>query len=256
LQQRLEADGFDHNTFRDVDFSREFTCKSGDVVSFIYRKANLIRSIDFKTFDQLAWQNEKCATLHNRRALVILDDYIGTGSQFIFQFIGKSRDDIAVVNNYRKTYLTSYIIHQSALQKFGLLKEGKTEQVIGIEQEQFPDVDFSTERESLRAALVSLDWDRIELVCLEVEQPLLSDANRRLTAEQKDDVRRLLEKYRHTGYSGTSYLGSCHTFFYGAPNALPEILWPLFKRFEDLSVYAGGSDALIAEIGEVTKYSL
>ncbi len=37
VQERLASDGFDEKTLADVDFSREFTCKSGDVVSYIYR---------------------------------------------------------------------------------------------------------------------------------------------------------------------------------------------------------------------------
>lgn len=41
LLGRLVWDGFDGKALEDVDFSREFTCKSGDVVSFIYRKSNL-----------------------------------------------------------------------------------------------------------------------------------------------------------------------------------------------------------------------
>ena len=46
-----------------------------------------------------------------------------------------------------------------------------------------------------------------------------------------------LKHYGHEGYSGTSYLRSHHTFFFGASNSLPETLWPLFKSVEDLSIY-------------------
>ena len=42
LKAALSAAGFDGDGLRDVDFTREFTCKSGDIISYIYRKANLI----------------------------------------------------------------------------------------------------------------------------------------------------------------------------------------------------------------------
>ncbi len=59
LSDRMAQSHFDVKTFHDVDFSREFTCKSGDVVSYIYRKSNLIPSIDFKTFDLLINETSK-----------------------------------------------------------------------------------------------------------------------------------------------------------------------------------------------------
>ncbi|MDQ7826163.1 MAG: hypothetical protein RDV48_25395 [Candidatus Eremiobacteraeota bacterium] len=256
LQERLAAGGFDEKELTDVDFSREFTCKSGDVVSYIYRKANLIPAVDFKTLDRLAWQTEKHAPDHDNRALVILDDYIGTGSQFIFQFIGKDVEDIEVLNSYKKIYLACYIVHENALEKFRLLRDGKIEEALRREEEQFPDIDFSGEEESLRRALRELDWKNIELVYLEVDRPLLSDSNNRLSAADKRSIQSLLDKFRHEGYSGTSSLMGHHTFFYGAPNSLPEILWPLFRRIEDLSIYTGGTEKLIAVTGKVTRYSI
>ena len=251
--QRLAISGFDWRTLYDVDFSREFTCKSGDVVSYIYRKSNLIPTVDFKTFDELTEETMDHSDRFKTRALVILDDYIGTGSQFIFQFIGRSDEDIRVVNSYGKTYLVCYVIHEKALRNFQRLAEGRIDEVIRIEKEQFPDVDFSLEEERLHIALTSLDWQNIELVYLEAEEPLLSPHNRTLGDEEKGRIERLLNKYKHEGYAGTSYLLGHHAFFFGAPNSLPEILWPLFNRIEDISIY---SEKLVAFKEDVIRYSI
>jgi hypothetical protein len=94
LQERLSADGFDSQRFSDVDFSREFTAKSGDIISYIYRKATAVPSVDFKSFDLLISRWADSPGGFCDRALIILDDYIGTGSQFIFQFLARSRTDI------------------------------------------------------------------------------------------------------------------------------------------------------------------
>lgn len=237
LCERLSESRFDVETFHDVDFSREFTCKSGDVVSYIYRKSNLIPSVDFRTFDFLTADTLKKPGNYRNRALVILDDYIGTGSQFIFNFIGLSDDDVRVVNAYNKTFLVCYVIHQKALENFNLLKTGKIEEAIRIEQEQFPYDDLSSETDCFRRTLSSLDWNNLELVYLEEEKPLLSPDNSALTNAEKSRLEAFLNRYCHEGYAGTSYLLGHHAFFFGAPNSLPEILWPLFKRVEDLSIY-------------------
>ena len=226
---------FDVKTFQDIDFSREFTCKSGDVVSFIYRKSNLIPNKNFKTFDQLIRETVNSTDMFKNRALVILDDYIGTGSQFIFHFIGENNEDARVINSYRKTYLVSYVIHEKALQNFRLLFDGQVERFIMAEKEQFPDFDFTPEEETIRRNLTNLDWKKIELVYLEIEKPLTSLDNKTLNDNEKRQINRLLNKYKQEGYSGTSYLLGHHTFFFGAPNSLPRILWPLFNRVEDFS---------------------
>jgi len=256
LQERLAAAGFDAKDFSSVDFSREFTCKSGDVVSYIYRKANLIPAIDFKTFDQILREGQEGTDKNRQRALVILDDYIGTGSQFIFHFIAESKEDTAVVRSYKKVYLACYVMHESAVKKFQLLKQGRIEEVIDIEKAHFPDADFSTEEKDLRENLKNLDWSRIEPVFIDTDRPLLADSNNLLSVDEKKKARGLLKKFKHEGYSGPSDLMGHHTFFYGAPNALPYIFWPLFKRVEDLSTYTASSEKIIAEMGKVTRYNI
>jgi hypothetical protein len=248
LVVRLAESHFDVKTFHDVDFSREFTCKSGDVVSFIYRKSNLIPAIDFKTFDLLTRETAENPDRFTNRALVILDDYIGTGSQFIFEFIGNSDEDVRVVNSYRKVYLVCYVINEKALQNFRLLANGQIDEIIRTEEDQFPDTDFSQDEEHFRQTLSRLNWRNIELVYLEEEQPLLSPGNMTLSDEEKKSIERLLTKHMHEGYAGTSYLLGHHAFFFGAPNSLPEILWPLFNRVEDFSIYAEKPDGVSDDV--------
>lgn len=134
LKQRLAAGGFDAAGFRDVDFSREFTCKSGDLMSFFYRKTNLIPSADFKTFDELIREAGEDAARFRDRALVILDDYIGTGSQFVFHFVAQNQADRDVLNSYRRVYLVCVVAHEQALERFRLLAAGRIQEVMASEK--------------------------------------------------------------------------------------------------------------------------
>ena len=197
VRKRLAAGGFDAEGLSDVDFSREFTCKSGDVVSYIYRRANLIPTADFRTFDELSRLTEKNHDDFSNRALIILDDYIGTGSQFLFHFIGRNEEDIRVVKSYKKLYLVCYIVHQSALEKFWMLADGMIDEVIERGQKDFPDIDFSEDFGLLRRLLSLPDWRNIELIYLDVDVPLLSDENKFLNDEDRKEIERLLEKLCH-----------------------------------------------------------
>ena len=248
LVERLARDNFDTATFHNVDFSREFTCRSGDVVCYIYRKSNLVPSVDFKTFDYLVRATADAPEKFADRALVILDDYIGTGSQFMFEFIGRSDDDVRVLNTYKKVYLACYVINEKALQNFRLAAVGSIEEMIRTEEDQFPDTDFSQDEELFRRTLSQLDWKQIELVYLEEEQSLLSPKNHKLSDEEKKSIEMLLATNSHDGYSGTSYLIGHHAFFFGAPNSLPELLWPLFNRVEDFSIYADRPQGVTEDI--------
>lgn len=234
LKRRLAAAGFDAAKLSDVDFSREFTCKSGDIISYIYRKSNLIPSVEFKTFDRLILETERHPAAQSKRALVILDDYIGTGSQFIFQFIARSAEDIRVIGNYKQVYLCCIVVHEKAIQKGLLLRSGRIDEVIRLEEVQIPDVDFKPEEKSFHAALKKVSWDKIGLVYLAKDRSILAE----MTAARKRTIKKFLDKYRIEGCEGsTSFLLGRHAFFYGAPNALPAILLPLFKRVEDFTIY-------------------
>ena len=83
----LQAEGFDVEHYTDIDFSRAFVCKSGDLIAYVYRKANRIPVSCFHNIEAL---HSVSTGRHERRALVLFDDYIGTGSQFLFQFVARS----------------------------------------------------------------------------------------------------------------------------------------------------------------------
>lgn len=237
IREHLESDGFDSRSFSDVDFSREFTCKSGDIISYLYRKANIIPSVDFRTFDSLIAETRECGGTPCNRALVILDDYIGTGSQFIFQFIARSPDDIRVVSRYRKIYLSSVVTHENALSKLRHLQQGECRQVLLIEESQFPVYDWQPEEESVLNSLCQVDWGRFRFVSVFLEHPLLSDGSCHVTSGERDLIRTFLSKYSGDLTLTTSFLFGHHVFFYGAPNSVPRVLYPLFSRVEDLSIY-------------------
>lgn len=237
INKQLEIDGFDIRTHKDVDFSREFTCKSGDLISYIYRKANAIPSVDFKNFDRLINETRECTGQFCNRALVILDDYIGTGSQFIFQFIARSDTDIQVINNYKKVYLAAVVIHDNAFEKLALLQKGEYEKVLSIEESQFPDYDWAWEKARILEGLCKVDWHRIGFLFVEREHPLLAMAGQFMDEKKLEQLVQFMNRYGGDTTLTTSYLAGHHAFFYGAPNSLPKVLYPLFGRVEDLSIY-------------------
>jgi hypothetical protein len=239
LKTALSASGFDGEKLSDVDFTREFTCKSGDIISYIYRKSNLIPTVDFKTVDRLVAPSAQDPGGRDGRALVILDDYIGTGSQFIFQFVARSPEDISLIGSYKRVYLCCIAVHESAIEKGLLLREGRIEEVIRLEEEQIPDVDFKPDEKLFRDSLRQIDWNKIELVYVDKDMSILSEESTSLDHAQKRRMELFLNKYALKGCEGsTSFLCGRHSFFYGAPNALPTVLLPLFTRVEDFTIYA------------------
>jgi len=80
LCRDLAGDGFDVTGFRDIDFTRAFVCKSGDLIAYAYRKANRLPVTCFRSMDGLLAHPP---AERARRALVVLDDSIGTGSHLL-----------------------------------------------------------------------------------------------------------------------------------------------------------------------------
>jgi len=103
LHQRLcvdlAEDGFDVERCSDIDFSRAFVCKSGDLISYLYRKANRLPVTCFHNIEGL---QASPPPPDQRRALVILDDYIGTGSQFLFTFVARNAANRALLQRYAR----------------------------------------------------------------------------------------------------------------------------------------------------------
>lgn len=224
----LASAGFDLERFSDVDFSRVFTAKSGDLISFVYRKANRLPVTCFHNLEAL--DLEAAAG----RALVILDDYIGSGSQFLLQAVARSPTNQALLRAYRHFCLAAVVVHDDARIKWRLLQRHGWEEVMAIEAQQLSCMDFSADCAQLTAALASVDWHQGGLVAVQRDFPL--PAHPQLQPSERQQVRRFLRQQQPDGASTTDFLLGHHTFFYGAPNALPRVLLPLFKRLEDFTL--------------------
>jgi len=237
LHQRLcidlAEDGFDVERCSDIDFTRAFVCKSGDLISYLYRKANRLPVTCFHNIEGLQAAPPEP---NHRRALVILDDYIGTGSQFLFTFVARSAANRALLQRYARVRLAAIVVHDDARQKWKLLQRRAVEQVMAIEEQQLTCVDFAPERQELITALASLDWRRAGLVAAGRDFPVV--AHPQLSPEERQQLRAFLQRQQEAEGAGTTeFLLGHHSFFYGAPNALARVLLPLFKRIEDFSVY-------------------
>jgi len=237
LHQRLcidlAEDGFDVERCSDIDFTRAFVCKSGDLISYLYRKANRLPVTCFHNIEGLQAAPPEP---NHRRALVILDDTIGTGSQFLFTFVARSAANRALLQRYARVRLAAIVVHDDARQKWKLLQRRAVEQVMAIEEQQLTCVDFAPERQELITALASLDWRRAGLVAAGRDFPVV--AHPQLSPEERQQLRAFLQRQQEAEGAGTTeFLLGHHSFFYGAPNALARVLLPLFKRIEDFSVY-------------------
>ena len=229
----LAEDGFDVERCSDIDFTRAFVCKSGDLISYVYRKANRLPGTCFHNVEGLLAVPPRS---DQRRALVILDDYIGTGSQFLFTFVARSAANRALLQRYARVRLAAVVVHDDARQKWKLLQRRAVEEVMAIEERELTCVDFSRDRAELIAALVALDWRRIGLIAAARDFPVI--AHPQLTPGEREQLRDFLRRQQEAEGAGTTeFLLGHHAFFYGAPNAMARVLLPLFKRIEDFSVY-------------------
>ena len=229
----LKDDGFDVERCSDIDFSRAFVCKSGDLIAYVYRKANRLPVTCFHNIEAL---QASPPAENQRRALVILDDYIGSGSQFLFTFVARSRANLELLQRYARVRLAAIVVHDDARAKWKLLQHHAAEEVMAIEEQQLTCVDFAPERRGLIAALQSLDWRRTGLLAVQRDCSVL--AHPKLSVEERESLRQFLLRHQDAEGAGTTeFLLGHHSFFYGAPNALARVLLPLFKRIEDFSVY-------------------
>ncbi len=227
----LAEDGFDGEGCSDIDFTRAFTCKSGDLVSYVYRKANRLPVTCFHNVEAL---HAAPPPKGERRALVVLDDYIGTGSQFLFTFVGRNAPNRRLMERYERVRLAAIVVHDDAREKWRLLQRRHVSEVMAIEERELTCVDFAPEREALIAALGELDWRRCGLLAVQRDFPVI--AHPCLSPEERTRMRDFLA-HQQEGAGTTEFLLGHHSFFYGAPNALARVLLPLFKRIEDFTVY-------------------
>lgn len=227
----LAEDGFDVEGCSDIDFTRAFTCKSGDLVSYVYRKANRLPVTCFHNVEAL---HAAPPAPDQHRALVVLDDYIGTGSQFLFTFVARNAANRALMQRYERLRLAAIVVHDDAREKWRLLQRRQFQEVMAIEERELTCVDFAPEREALIGALEEIDWRRAGLLAVQRDFPVLAHPG--LSPQERDTLRDFLHRQQE-GAGTTEFLLGHHSFFYGAPNALARVLLPLFKRIEDFTVY-------------------
>lgn len=231
LLKQLEEEGI---PLSQVDFSKTYCAKSGDLISYFYRTTNKLRASTFHNLDGLKQKN------NSERCLVLLDDYISSGTQFLCGSYGRIHADL--FNSYRKVFLLVLVANDVAIERFAHLKKGHYEILAQHFARILGPLDHSTEADMLNL-MKKIPSDQIELIYVHREQPL----SEILSPEERS----LLQKYGVSQYLEGVVATQGHTvFFYGSPNNLPDIFWnkksvrpdgtpwnPLFHRVEDLSLY-------------------
>ncbi len=247
LMERLLKDGYIDDTgpehcYDRIDFSRSFCSKSGDLISYFYRKMNTMRSMEFVNLEGLEHRDTDLSD----RALIILDDYIGTGCQFLsFSYRNEHAD---LFNRYGKIYVATLVANNQAIKTFQEVNAGNFDTLVrilsGVEE-----IDDPVEIENLRASFSSIRPGQSRLVYAKREMSLL-DPESSLDEAQRTGLQGLFEKYAPNYYChGLFNLASNTVFFFQCPNDAPQILWdwdcgnapgqwyPLFPRVSDSSIY-------------------
>jgi len=233
LQEDLGAEGYDIETYSNIDFTRAFTCKSGDLISYAYRKANKIPVANFHNIEAL---HNGTPTKKQAKALVILDDYIGTASQFLFTWIARKSANQDLLRQYRRIRLAAIVAHDNAREKWRLLQKRQFNRVMEIEEKQLTCVNFAPEREELIKGLSKVNWQHTGLISAQHDFPVT--ARDQLSTTEREELRNFIDRHANEDGAGTTeFLLGHHTFFYGAPNAMARVLLPLLKRIEDFTTY-------------------
>lgn len=226
-----------------VVYSKTYVAKSGDLISYFYRTSNKIPSILFKNLSDHV--DDK-----SNKVLVLLEDYVGTGTQFLYRAYAK--ENYELFNQYKKVYLATLVANTSSIQKFDLIRSGQYE-LLAEEFISFLGRPKDEEtRSQMKKILQRIPPDKLELIYLHEEKPL----SKTLNASDNLSISALIEKYGKYSFETNFFKGLAmnsysHTaFFYNCPNNLPAILWdsnlkqpngqqwiPLLRRTEDLSIY-------------------
>lgn len=244
LLVELREDGFiegveNEMTFDKVDFSKTYPAKSGDLISYFYRSSNLIRAVAFKNLSDLTTDTKN----HSNKALIILEDYVGTGTQFLFELYSKRYHEL--FNSYKKVYFVVLVATDGAIKRFEKVNKGEYD---SLAEDFISIIGIKDAKNGVVEAVSRIPKDKLEILYLHKEIPL-NDSSRDPNITNK--ISALLNKYNIKRYLGGTFSSFGHTvFFYNCPNNLPEILWnsqsihrngnpwiPLFKRVEDLSIY-------------------
>ncbi len=252
LIEQLRTDGFDlegEDPYEQVDFSRLYCAKSGDVVSYFYRQANKLRAASFKNLSDLILDGK---TKENR-ALVLLEDYIGTGTQFLWENYVKFNHEL--FNQYRKVYFVAIVANELAIERFEQLKKGRFDEFANFLQKMEQVLNNAMSRETIIQNLGRVKPDRLQLIYGKKEVSLFERDD--IPQLDRDQVERLISKYTPKSYlEDLFFVKGSTVFFFNCPNNVPNLLWntkngpgwkPLFYRYEDLSVYDSAKKIPIAE---------
>lgn len=197
LMQQLAKDGFtsefdNDNSYERIDFSRSFCSKSGDLISYFYRKMNGMRSLEFSNLEALETRQDDLS----ERALVIFDDYVGTGCQFLSNSYRKSHYEL--FNRYGKIYVATLIANNQAIQTFKQVNQGNYETLVSLQC----DIEEMTDLEEiadLRQSFKKILPGKSHLVYTNREISLLEPESH-LTTEQCTRIKNLISKYTHQKY--------------------------------------------------------
>lgn len=219
-----------------VVFSRGYVAKSGDLVSYFFRRVNEIPATHFVNLESRP----------SGDTLVLLDDYTGTGTQLLVEVL--ARKFPKVLPRFRKIVLAFLVANDRAITRFDRFKSEGPAALEEIIQE------FHMNHQAARAyrtSLSRLDPKQFEFVFVHRDVSFT------------DSEKELLVKHSGTypppfGPLGVGNLASRTVFWTGPPNTVPYVFWnpqgklgeqsviPLFARTEDISVY-GFSKAIPPE---------
>jgi len=227
-----------------VDFSKIGSHKSGDPIGYFFRLYNLLPNIIFGGTAKFHVDGRPKA----KRALVIVDNEIGSGLQSLFYFLTSA--ERGLFPSYRKIYLATVEASAKAVELFRLLAEGNPAEVAERLTRKVKMNDESV-REMMRKGIAKLSGGKIELLPLAIEppQPLFEG----LAERQRSKWTAFLEKYgggyqfggAPLGVGGS--LGRTILTMVQASNSLPDFLFLpipgsnpkkyLLRRVEDNTTY-------------------
>ena len=231
---RAAADGVSDPT--KLTYTRMYTAKSGDLISYYYRAENLIPARRFVNVEALISHDVD----PKGRALVLIDDYAGTGAQFLTEYYG--RDHAGLFNRYDRIYLVVVAAHARAIARFEKIAAGRNAEVAEEFIAEFgaSDLDATMAREGLART----DSQRLGLIFELRDEGFTLDATETAFLEKYGPFKR-----NPDAPFGVAGLRSAVGFFFGPPNGMPDLFWnstgrfgtspltPLFARTEDVSNY-------------------
>ena len=165
-----------------VVYSKAYVAKSGDIISYFYRTSNKIPSILFKNLSDPV--DDK-----SNKVLVLLEDYVGTGTQFLYRVHAK--ENYELFNQYEKVYLATLVANTSAIGKFDHIRSGRYD----LLADEFISFLNRPKDEETRNAMIQMleriPLEKLELIYLYEEKPLSEILNPSVSCR----ISALIDKY-------------------------------------------------------------